>query len=289
MKFGLRFKITIQTKVGEAIIVEPPLTVRLTVNRHLNASVNGMVLEIYNLSPQNRNLIYQDRFDVSRFKIIVEAGYDNLSTIFIGDIYEANSTREGTDIITSINARDGNYDVNQTVVSTTLAAGSTLKEVLEFLTAQFPNLKFGKITQSNPNLEAQLERPVVLEGNVYGLLKQYASAAGASPFIDLEVINILGVDEVLVNDSITVINATTGLINTPRRDQAFLTVTTLFEPKIVIGQIIALESEILPQYNGLYKVVGVQHHGIISEAVTSRCTSVFNLVGNQIIGGFTAL
>lgn len=286
MKLNRRFKVTIQVSIDEALVIEPPITIRFDINRHLNAALNGITLQLFNLSEKNRNLIYQDRFDQTRFKMIVEMGYDKLSTVFVGDIFEANTTRSGTDLVTTIIARDGNYDVNQTVVSTTIKANSTLKDVLEYLAGQFPNLKTGIISKQKKFTEELLTRPCTLEGNVYALIKKYARTGNTNAFIDLEFVNILGINEVLVNNLITVINAETGMINTPRRDQSFLTVTTLLEPRVKIAQALSLESTVLPQYNGLYKVVGLQHQGIISEAVNGECRSTFNLNGNQIIGGF---
>ncbi len=286
MKFGRRYKITIETKNGTALVIEPPLTIRFDIQRKLLASMNGMVLQIYNLSPASRNLIYQDRFDLSRFQIIVEMGYDKLSTVFRGDIFEANSSRQGNDIITTIDARDGYFDLNDTVISNTFKGGAPLREVLDFLMRQFPNLKKGALGNAYGEFDKELSRPVVLEGNVFDLIQNYTLSVNAIPFIDLEVINILGIDELVVNNAITVLNASTGLIHTPRRDQSYLTVNTLLEPRVVVGQIVNIESEILPQYNGIYKVIGIQHQGIISEAVGGRCESTFNLNGNQIAGGF---
>jgi len=289
VKFGRHYRITIQNTDGTAIVVQDKLTIQFNIHRSVMASLNGMTLQIYNLSATHRNLIFQDRFDTRRYKIIVEMGYDNLTVVFIGDIYEANSTREGTNIVTTIDARDGNFDTNQTLISTTLAAGTTLSDTLEFLAGQFPNLSIGKITNATPGMQDILSRPVVLEGNVYQLIQQYANPALNNTFIDLAVINIQGQNEVFVNNSISLIDASTGLIDTPRRDQSYLTVTTLLEPRIVMGQIIDLVSSVQQQYNGIYKVTGVTHRGIISEAVNGNCYSIFNMVGNQLLGGFSII
>lgn len=287
MKFGRRYKITIQVTDATAIIIELPFTIRFNIHRTAMASLNGMTLQIYNLDPTYRDLIYQDRFDIRRFKIIVEAGYEELSRVFVGDIYEANSTRSGTDIITTIDARDGNFDTNQSVVNATLAAGTTLEETLQYLRGQFPNLGKGKLDNVGGYF---FKRPVVLEGNVYEQIKKYAMLGGKNMvWIDMEVVNIAGANEVIVNKDIEVIDASTGLIETPRRDNSYLTVTTLFEPRVVMGQVVQLISSVMPQYNGLYKVIGATHTGIISGAVSGKANSVFNLLGEQILNGFKVL
>ena len=314
MKFGRKYRITIQTteniipignSVGpfqpssisadtsgalagtaQAIIIEPPFTITFNIHRTAMSALNGMTLQIYNLNATHRQAIYQDRFSPRRFKIIVEAGYDTLATVFIGDIFEANSHRQGTDIITTIDARDGYFGVNTGVIPNggiTLEKGTTLKEVMQYLCQQIPNVTTGTLS----NIEDYtFSRPLVLEGNTYEQIKKYANLYRNMVYVDLEVINILGNFEVVVNEAITLIDASTGLIETPRRDNAYLTITTLFEPRIIMGQMIQLQSEILPQYNGLYKVIGATHKGIISEAVNGRCNSVFNVIGNEINGGF---
>lgn len=286
MKFGRNYKITIQVTDATAIIIEMPLTIQFNIHRSVSASLNGMTLQIYNLSEHHRNLIYQDRFDTRRFKIIVEMGYDTLSTVFIGDIFQAGSSREGVNIITTIDARDGNFDTNQSVVNVTLAKGTTLRQALEYLAKQFPNLTIGTITNNTPGMQDVFERPIVLEGNVYQLIKLYANMKLTQPHVDLGVINILGQNEVLVNNNLSLIDASTGLLNTPVRDQAFLTVTTLLEPRVIMGQVVQVESKIMPQYNGIYKVLGVTHKGVISGAINGSCTSAFQMNGNQLLGGF---
>jgi hypothetical protein len=285
MKFGRRYKVTLQTTDATAIIIELPLTIQFNIHRSVSSSLNSMTLQLFNLSETHRNLIYQDRFSTERRKIIVEMGYESLSTVFVGDIYEANSTREGTNIITTIDARDGNFDTNVTTINYTYKAGSTVREIIEYLAKQFPNLKLGKVT-ANGSLNATFPRPVVLEGNVYELLKLYSNQKLNQPYVDLAIVNILGQNEVLINNNITLLNASTGLIATPRRDQSFLSVTTLLEPRVIIGQVLQVESKIMPQYNGLYKILGVTHKGIISGAQSGEALSVFEMNGNQLLGGF---
>jgi len=279
VKFGRNYKLTIQLDDAESIIVEYPATIQFTVHRSISASLNSINLQIYNLSEEKRNRLYQDRFQPTRRKLILEAGYDNLSTIFIGDIFEANSARQGTNLITSIDARDGYFDTNQTLVNTTIIKGKTQTELLAFLAAQFPNLKIGKIG----NFEGALERSVVLEGNVYDQIKKYSDN---NVFVDLEVINIIGENEFIVNPDLPLIDASTGMLDTPRRDNAFLTVTTLFEPRVIMGQNINVKSVANAAYNGVYKVLGVTHQGVISGAVNGHLVSIFNLNNNQLVKGF---
>lgn len=279
MKFGRKYRLTIEMNDGGgAIVIEPPFTLQFNIVRSTMATLNTADLTIYNLSPATRDRIYQDRFNFSTYrKVILEAGYDTLSTVFVGSIFEAYSVRQGTDIITNINSRDGGFDVVGTKTYRTIQAGATNAEVVDSLARDFPNLELAAVGQ----FDQSFKRPVVLNGNTYDLLKRYT---GDNVYIDMQKLYALQQNEVIEGD-LPVLNASTGLLETPRREDAFFIVTTLFEPRIIMGQQVRLESLILPQYNGNYKVIGVHHQGIISEAEGGSCTSRFNLlIGTQAFG-----
>lgn len=56
----------------------------------------------------------------------------------------------------------------------------------------------------------------------------------------------------------------------------------IFEPSIVLGQQLELESQQLPYLNQVYKVLGVSHDGIISGAKSgSMITRLELFVGTQ--------
>lgn len=275
-KFGRSYRVVIDPKDGgDPIIIAMPITVQFWVKRNTMSSLNYMSLDIYNLSPNLRDRIFQDRYVVRDRTVTLEGGYDSLSLMFKGIIFEANSARDGTNIITRIEARDGNFDVSSTKTFQTIERGKSVKDVLEFLTGQFPTLERGAIG----SYDDTLNRPVVLNGNTYDLLKKYSAG---DVHVDNNKVFILKKNEVIEGE-IPVINIDTGILETPRRDDGFLNVTTLFEPRVTIDQIIDLQSAIMPIYNGQYKVLGVMHQGIISEAVGGACRSTFDLwTGNTV-------
>lgn len=281
-KFDRRYRLTIEIG-GEAIVIEQPLTLQFNVQRNAMSSVNTGTFQIYNLSEDVRNSIFQDRFSFLEYKkVILEAGYDDLATVFSGSLFEANSSRQGTDVITNVFARDGGFDTVTTKTFKTIQKGVTYKDLIKNLISDFPNLTEGSIGE----VEGSLLRPAVLDGNTFYLLKTYT---GEQIFIDLEKVNVLKNSEVLTGQ-VPLISPQTGLLQTPKRDDAYLTVTTLFEPRIIMSQFVELRSDILEQYNGQYKVLGVNHQGIISGAIGGQCTSTFNLLlEGQLFGRFSAV
>ena len=190
---------------------------------------------------------------------------------------EASSTRNGADIDTDIIAMDGGLDTYNTKTSRTLQKGTTLRDVLGGLVGDFPNLTEGTIGA----IEGDFKRPVVIEGNTFTLLSKYSNDR---VFVDLEQVNILQGDETLTG-SLPLINSETGLIGTPKRSGAFLEVTTIFEPRVNVGQLLEVQSSVAPIFDGQYKVTGVKHSGTISDAVGGDCTSTFNLLIGSILFG----
>jgi hypothetical protein len=314
MKFGRNYKLTIQTNPlitatplpgtvnpsvnsvastsgdNQAIVVTPPLTIRFNVSRGGNQKPS-MQLQVYNLSPNTRDRIRHDRFSSTKLqKVILEAGYDNLSVIFKGDIFSASSVRESeTNIVTYIDCRDGGYDLSNTKTYQTMAGGTPLRSAFFNLIGQFPTLAPGHVGE----IEGTALRPLVLAGNTWDLVRM-VTVDGA--FVDLGQVHVLKNGEAIVRQdlqhkgpaSIPLISPETGLLGAPQREDAFIQVKTLFEPTIIIGELVSLKSTVAPQYDGQYKVIGITHNGTISGAVNGTCYTTFQLIkGDQLAGGFT--
>lgn len=279
-KFGRQYRITIDPKDGlPPIVVQLPFTVRFWIKRDIMASLNNLSIDIYNLSLANRRRIYQDRWDLQqnvvngvaqgRRSIKFEIGYDQLYEIYSGDIFSASSAREGTNIITRIEGFTGIFDIASSQTNITIGSGQTQESVFKALIGQFPTLQLGAVG----NWPSVFNRPVVLSGNTWNLIKQYS---GGKCFIDNGKVYIMQDNEALLF-TIPTFDASTGLLETPRREQASLTITTLLEASIKINQLVNISSVVEPVYNGQYKVTGLQHSGVISGAVSGDCRSVFFL------------
>lgn len=281
-KFGRQFRLTIDPKDGGPTIVATlPFTLRFWVKRDISANLNNTSIDIFNLSRANRKRIYQDRWNlqenvingvpVGRRSVKLEIGYDQLYTVYEGDILSASSSREGTNIVTRIEGMTGVFDVASSQVNATLAPGP-LAALFSYMVSQFPSLSLGYIG----SWPAILPRDTVLNGNTWDLIRQYSNG---NCFIDNGKIYILQPDEALgMGSQIPVIDSSTGILETPRREQSYLSVTTLMEASIKINQIVQINSVVEPVYNGQYKVLGIQHTGTISGAVGGDCRSVFHLL-----------
>lgn len=295
-KLGRRYKLTFQTKIGEpennAIEITNPLTVEFDIDRNTASSLNSASFRIYNLSEKNRNLIFQNRTSINnlgkRKKVIFQAGYNtalnrdsDLTTIFIGDLLEAYSYRQGVDVITYINAQDGGFAAYNTKTNTTLQKGLSLKDIASNLIAGFK--ENGVEKGAIGNIEGTAKTTTALNGNNFSLLtKDYKDQV----FIDLEKINILNPNEYIkTSGKVLLITSESGLLATPLRQGSDIIVDMLFEPRVVVGQLIEINAKFNPLFNGQYKVMGIKHSGVISEAISGDCKTTLQLyIGNELLG-----
>ena len=233
-KFGRNFRLTIDPADGKPpILITMPFTIQFWLQRNTQSDLNRLSIDVFNLSEDNRKRIFQDRFDLTQYKtIIFEAGYSTLYRIFSGRIYEASTARAGTNLITRIEARDGLYDVSKSQVFTTLNPPQTLGSVLRYLASQFTNLSIGAIG----DFSQPITRPAALNGSTWDLLRKYSDS---QVYIDNGKIYVLRESEA-TSANIYTINDATGLLETPRRDEGFLTVTTLLETGINMAQLVNL-------------------------------------------------
>ncbi len=297
-KFGRNYRLIIQPiDGGEPILITMPFTIRFSLTREYNSKMNPMSIEIYNLSLEHRQRIYQDwnilgvypdaqgnqrtngDGQLTRdFNIILEIGYETLYRVYYGRMVSASSAREGSNIVTRIECMNGMPDAAGTMVFQSLDAGQTVADVLKSLIGQFPNLTLGAVG-GYPEV---LHRPVSLNGNVWDLLKQYSAN---TVYVDNGRVYVLQQNEAF--DTGHLINDATGILQTPRRQQGVLEVTTLLEPGINIMETVEIQSSIMKEYNGLYSVRGLTHRGTISAAVCEECTTTFTLFAPNPIYGFT--
>lgn len=293
-KFSRNYRLTIDPRDGDpVIIVQPPFTVQFWMKRDVMASLNSLSIDVYNLSTANRRRIYQDAYNLQknvvngqplgRRHVTFEVGYgNNLYKVFDGDIFGASSGREENNIVTRIECLSGIYDVASGQSNFTMAAGSTISQILMALVGSLPTLKIGAIG----NFPTVMNRAVVLNGNTWELILTYSNGRA---FIDNGKVYILNDNEVAQVVTVQVISAATGMLDTPRREQARLVVNTLLEASIGIGQLVTVNSIIEPTYNAFYKVLGIQHAGMISGAVSGNCRSVFILNAPNYYGNYISV
>jgi hypothetical protein len=258
-----------------------PFTVQFATHRAALATSNSANIRIYNLSQDVRKSIFKAPFDWDELRHIkLQAGYgNNLATLLDGNIMTASSYREegSTDFITEIEC----YDFSR--VFTTLESNWVLdtpiplpKSVIIDKLAKDIETE-GVVRGYTSNFDGEYSKPYTVNGSTWKALKDETSSLC---FIDNGTLHILK-DEDSFKGEVEVIDSSSGLLSTPKMYGAWVTIEMLFEPAIRVGQQILLNSQSESLYNGIYKVVGVQHQGIISGSLNGKCKTRLELYSGK--------
>lgn len=276
VKFNRNYILTIQTPLGGELTIKPPFTIEFDITRNVLTSANVCSIRIYNLSEKNRSLIRKDVTDYSDLRSIkLRAGYgDNLPVIFAGNITQAWSVRESTNMITQIECFDGGFAYATAQTSMEFPSGTDQRNILATMAKSLPGVEIGAIG----DYTGQISRGNSYTGSTVDILRDLS---GGGFFIDNGKANILGDSECLQGE-IEVINSASGLLGTPIRENTIINFDMIFEPRLLIGQRIKLESITAANFNGFYKIISVKHRGMISESVSGDAiTSVGMFYGTE--------
>lgn len=287
------YRITVYNQT-ETVIIEYPLTCKFNSQRATFSSSNKCTIDVYNLAPSTRAMIFKDALtlDPAQWKYIkLEAGWNGqLSQIFMGRILQAYTTKGGgqVDVITHIECQP--FDIFTSQSAYTFEAGTTYKDAYKTMAADMPNVEIGAIG----TLEGSFKTQTTFDGNTMECLN---SLTGGNTYVDNGVINTIMGNEVL-DVPVPLVTDENGLLNTPVRRDASLTIKMLFEPTLVVGQLLEVRSKIQPEYNGQYKVLGFTHDCLISPTQAGqRITTVdlwiaplltgtdINVTGEGVTGG----
>lgn len=275
-------------------VVEYPITCKFNSQRGLFSQANKCSIELYNLNATTRFAFFKDALtlDKQNWKYIkLEAGWNGqLSQIFYGKILQAYSSKSGgqTDIITHIDCQP--FDIFSSQSSYTFAAGTSYKEAYKTMASDLPNCQIGNIG----TLEGTFKTQTTYEGKTIDCLNEIS---GNNTFVDNGVINTIMSNEV-IDVPVPLVTDDNGLLSTPIRRDASLTIKMLFEPTLIVGQLLEIKSNIQPIYNGQYKVLGFTHDCLISPTQAGqRITTVelwiaplltasnINTTNEQVTGG----
>jgi len=285
-KFQRQYRIEATTKDGEKIVITNPFTLNFVIVRHQLSSAANATLKIYNLGLETRMKLLKNAWEKNSdyyFPIRLYAGYEGMMPLVLrGAIYpEARSYRaEGSpDFMTEVEVYDGGFDMAHGDSNFSVSAGTLRVEAIKRLCKDFPNLKIGAIG----NFPGAYARQRVFAGKTKQLIME---ETGGNFFIDNEHVYCLK-DNEAIEGEVLVISSETGLLGSPSRTKGLVIAEMLFEPRLKVGQVVELVSKDYPSLNQLYKVIGVQHTGTISDAVGGKCktrvTMKFGLQSFKIV------
>jgi len=253
-RFNRDYRLYIRFSATDVVEIKPPLRIQFEGKKTIISDVNELKLKVYNLNRDKRNKLIKDKAQQggndSYLQLILQVGYDDLVDVFIGNIYEAGSTKVGPDYITTLVCKDGGFDFRNSFTSKTIAPGIP---VVEELLKDMHNTNKRKITTLGTRV-----RPKVLVGSTANLIQENLKD-NETFFIDNEQLNVIKEDE-LLSDYTVEVSSDTGLLNAPLKQETFIIAETLMNPVIKCGGQVKLISDIIT-LNDLYRVDTIEYAG----------------------------
>lgn len=258
MRFDRDYELSV-TANGRTFVVRPPIRIAFDADKSISGGLNKMNCQIDNLEERKRLALVKDREQTQiNIPFSLKVGYKGsaenpgkLDLIFKGTLHLGSNRREGPDIVTTLESLDGGVDFLNSFTAQTVKGG---EKAIEAILADMPNTQRGKITE-----RPTLTRPKVLLGNSAKLIEELVGP-GEAWYIDNEQLFILKEDEV-VSSFIPLVNAATGLISTPERENKLVTFSTLINPSIKIGGRAKLTSTTAPHLDGTYRIETINYAG----------------------------
>ncbi len=270
------------TRLRRILTIEPPFTLELDVVRNILSSANFGTVRVKSLNEANRTRLRKNVYDddINR-QLILRAGYEkNLPIVFAGTVKQAWSWRESgaTEFTTQLDCFDGGFAFLNGITSQNFPAGTNTQDLYINLLRNLPGVTPGYIGEFDGKL---------LRGNVYNgtTAEILAELTGGAFFIDKQKAHILK-DNEYIPGQVLKINAASGLLGTPLREDNIVYLDMVFEPMAQVGQLAEIESTESSTFAGTYKIISVKHRGVISESISGQLvTSVGLFYPSQPVPG----
>lgn len=282
LKFNRNYKLFLDDINLLPVDITMPFTLEFDVLRNTNSSANVAHLRIMNLNTNTRRRLLKNPNIAQNRKMQLVAGYGNvMNVILYSQIKQCFSHREGVNFVTEIQSFDGGWAYNNAIIDEkefVFPAGTTHKQVITAMINSLSSydVAFGHVG----DFPTVLKKRTPFTGGTINNLKELTNQ---NFFIDNGIAYALGVGETLLTqNTISEINAQTGLIGTPIREERFLRCEVVFEPRFKMKQKIKLTSSTLTEeFNGIYEIVEIHHKGTISATEAGTATTQVGLLGAE--------
>lgn len=288
MKFNPSYSISIETLLPATsqqanVVIELPYTCEFEVRRAALASSQTATFRLFGLGEKTRDLIQKDWFEAIgdvravQFKVGYEG--DPTTMIFNGTMKQAQSCKRAgaVDYVTTVEAFDGGAAMSNGFSLRTIAAGTQFSDLIKNLASDLPGIAK---TANIGSFPGTTKRGSSFAGNTWAYIFQMSNGLAV---IDDGKLKVLNPNEYIGAD-IPELSSEAGLTGTPERYLNMMRVTMLLEPKFTIGQLVNLKSSTLKKFNGVYKVMGLTHRGVVSQSVDGERRTeltLWNGLGNS--------
>ena len=253
------FRRTAALTIGTLRLVE--LDFSFNIEKSLDREPNTAEIQVYNLSETSRKAIEQ----TARQRVQLEAGYQQPAgtrVIFDGDLRKAHSRREGPDVVTEVEAADGERAYRTARVNRSFGAGTSLGSVIQSIGRSL-GVGVGNLaelaTQAGFEGLGQLfSEGTVTSGPAREEFSGLLDSAGIEWSIQDNTLQLLPRGQALAGTAV-VLSSDTGLVESPSVDsEGVATAKMLMIPDVFPGRKVQIESEFV---RGLYRVTKAKFIG----------------------------
>jgi hypothetical protein len=215
-------KIRLSFTTTEAEVELPPtienLNIGFTVERTLEKEPSTLDAAVFNLSADTRRLLKQD----ARLIVTLEAGYgDDAHAIFVGDVRRVSERSDLPDLVTDIEAGDGERGAKQWARKW-FPKGTSVDSVFRYLakTAGYGegNISRGVQIREQNGLPARLESGLHVRGYALDELAELANSRGIDFSVQGGEVQMIEYGQAKEGVGVTLISPKTGLIGYPTVD-----------------------------------------------------------------------
>lgn len=240
------------------------LDVTFDIERSLKPEPNTCSLKLYNLNVDHRSQIES----LATVPVIVEAGYQGSGTsvLFHGDLRNAATSREGPDLITTIESGDGESGHARSRIHRSFGSETSVEAVLREL-ARAMQVGIGNAIEAirAVSLEtgpALFRDRVVLSGGVAAELEQLLRSCGLEYSVQGGALQVLRRGQPLAGTAV-LLSPATGLIDSPVKElddkkKPIVTAKCLIIPDVYPGRLVKIESERL---TGQFRIEHAKYAG----------------------------
>ncbi len=243
---------------GQAIRIVN-LDFSFTVTKSLRREPNVAEVKVWNLSASSR----QSLEAAEEQRIRLEAGYaEDVHVIFEGDLRKASSSREGSDIVTTVEGGDGERGFRQARTNRSFGEGTSVRSVIEDV-ARGMGIGVGNLeaqTQGRgfEGLGAIYEEGTVVSGSSRETLTGLVRSVGLEWSVQDGNLQLLPF-RVALRQTAVLLTPETGLIGSPSIDsENVLQARALIIPGIFPGRKVDVRAEFV---RGIYRVTKATYTG----------------------------
>jgi hypothetical protein len=257
---------------GNDVYVITDNRLRFKITKTSSWEPNKALVYIYNLSADTSSIFNKDNI-----KIQLECGYINdaglipLTTIFVGNIVNTRTYRQGVDTISEIELGDAQNEVLRKIVNKTFTEKRTYLHIVNYIISVMRIPVREETLKLIPNSKVKNEDvSYTLSGRASDVLAQLLVPIGINFTIQNYQLIFYPIDKRVVQEEAYRLNYDTGLISTEKMIESGInslfiagniyTVKALINPAVYPTQIIYLESEI-NKLDGQYKVLSAEYSG----------------------------